>query len=172
MGKASRAKRARAKQHTTLAGQFQAIIIADQESDALLHAEPDTDPTLPLALHTHTPTTIAIQSPYHLGSFTWSPAFARYIGGIVPSIVANRKQRYREWWTVDGVREFLLTRYSSEQVIPVFEWLDAQAQAADPDDVYALRSIADYYLHSFRWFDQLITRMASDVRREYLTKTA
>jgi hypothetical protein len=169
MGKASRAKRARAKQHATLAATFQATIIADQDYDALLHAEPDTDPALPLALHTHTPTTIAVQSPYHLGSFTWSPQFARYIGGIVPSIVVNRKQRYREWWTVDGVREFLLTRYSSEQVLPVLEWLDAQAQAAD---VYALRSIADYYLHSFRWFDQLIIRMAADVRREYLPKTA
>jgi len=35
-----------------------------------------------------------------------------------------------------------------------------------------LRSIADYYLHSFRWFDQLIIRMSSDVRRKYLPTTA
>lgn len=47
-----------------------------------------------------------------------------------------------------------------------------QWKKIDPDAIYLLRSIADYYLHSFRWFERLVTRMSSDVRREYLPTIA
>lgn len=63
---------------------------------------------IPLILHRHE---MALDD-----SFTWSNAFAKYIGHLYPSLVHVEWQEWREWWSNAYIMRRLTERFGADFV--------------------------------------------------------
>jgi hypothetical protein len=108
----------------------------------------------------------------YAGGLEWSPAFKRYIGGVVPVTVAaeraEQNRQWYQWWTVPYVLERLkahleTTPEDQDTVRAVVDWMEHPQ--LEP------WRIARKYKKSARWLVKQKSRAKRLVRAWYLPYT-